>query len=157
MPIPGQISAQINSVVYCATCDGPLFKGKRVAIIGGGNSALEAAIEMSGIAAHVSLISRGDWSGDAILQDKVNAASVDVLKGYTPIEIHGEDRVSGLSLTGREDEAVAHLEVDGVFIEIGLAASSEYALDLLECNSRGEIHVTGIWKPVFVEYLPPET
>lgn len=65
LDIPGEKELAGKGVVYCATCGGPLFKGKRVAVIGGGNSALEAAIELSGIAAYVRLISRGEWSGDA--------------------------------------------------------------------------------------------
>ena len=103
LDISGEKKLAGKGVVYCATCDGPLFKGRRVAIIGGGNSALEAAIEMNGMAAHVSLISRGDWTGDAILQDKVNASGVEVLKGYEPMEIHGEDRVTGLTVSNRGD------------------------------------------------------
>ncbi|MCU7885674.1 MAG: FAD-dependent oxidoreductase, partial [Candidatus Thiodiazotropha sp. (ex Lucinoma annulata)] len=130
-----------KGVVYCATCDGPLFKGKRIAIIGGGNSALEAAIEMTGMASQVTLVSRGDWSGDDILQDKVNASMVEVLRGFDPHEIHGDERVTGLTLANRVDGSEYHLDLDGVFIEIGLAASSDYALDLLEANQRGEIHV----------------
>ena len=141
LDIPGEKALAGKGVVYCATCDGPLFKDKRVAIIGGGNSALEAAIEMSGIASHVYLVSRGEWSGDAVLQDKVNASSVEVLKGYSPKEIHGETKVTGLSLIQRGNGEEHRVEVDGVFIEIGLAASSDYALDLLEANQRGEIHV----------------
>jgi alkyl hydroperoxide reductase subunit F len=141
LDIPGEKKFSGKGVVYCATCDGPLFKNKRVAIIGGGNSALEAAIEMSGVAAHVSLISRGNWTGDAILQDKVNASGVEVLKGYEPSEIHGREKVTGLTIKSRKEGAVRDLEVDGVFVEIGLAASSDYVLDLLESNSRGEIHV----------------
>ncbi|MCB1874811.1 MAG: glutaredoxin 3 [Chromatiales bacterium] len=139
--IPGEKLLAGKGVVYCATCDGPLFKGKRIAIIGGGNSALEAAIEMSNIALHVTLISRGDWSADAILQDKVSASPVKVLKGFVPQGIHGDEWVTGLTVTNRNDGSEHRLEVDGVFIEIGLAASSDYALDLLEANQRGEIHV----------------
>ncbi len=141
LDIPGEKELAGKGVVYCATCDGPLFKGKRIAIVGAGNSALEAAIEMSGMATAVSLISRGEWSGDAILHDKVNASEVVVLKGYEPIEIHGEDRVSGLDVRNRDSGEEQRLEVDGVFIEIGLAASSDYVLDMLETNGRGEIHV----------------
>jgi alkyl hydroperoxide reductase subunit F len=141
LDIPGENALAGKGVVYCATCDGPLFKGKRVAIIGGGNSALEAAIEMSGIAANMSLISRGDWTGDAILQDKVSATDAEVLKDHEPTEIHGEGRVTGLTVKSRTNGAARLLQVDGVFIEIGLAASSDYVLDLLETNARGEIHV----------------
>jgi alkyl hydroperoxide reductase subunit F len=141
LDIPGEKALAGKGVVYCATCDGPLFKGKRVAIIGGGNSALEAAIEMAGIASHVILVSRGDWTGDAILQDKVHASAVEVMKGFEPKEIHGSNQVSGLTVLDRNDGDPNLLDVDGVFIEIGLAASSDYALDLLETNQRGEIHV----------------
>lgn len=141
LDIPGEKALAGKGVVYCATCDGPLFKDKRVAVVGGGNSALEAAIELSGLAAEVTLVSRGDWSGDAILQDKVRASDVAVLQGHEPTEIHGGDRVTGLTVTDRADGSTHRLDLDGVFIEIGLAASSDYALDLFETNARGEIHV----------------
>ncbi|MCP4128714.1 MAG: glutaredoxin 3 [Gammaproteobacteria bacterium] len=141
LDIPGEKELAGKGVVYCATCDGPLFRDKRVAIIGAGNSALEAAIEMSGIATSVTLISRGDWSGDAILQDKVSAANVEVMKGFIPVEINGESKVTGLDIKESSEGEIHSLEVEGVFIEIGLAANSEFALDLLETNARGEIHV----------------
>ncbi|MGD8617033.1 MAG: glutaredoxin 3 [Gammaproteobacteria bacterium] len=141
LDIPGEKELAGKGVVYCATCDGPLFKGKNIAVIGGGNSALEAAIEMSSMAASATLISLGDWSGDAILQDKVNATNVKVMKGYETLEIHGESRVTSIDIKNRSDGTVQNLAVDGVFIEIGLAASSEYVLDLLETNGQGEIHV----------------
>ena len=141
LDIPGEKELAGKGVVYCATCDGPLFKDKRVAIVGGGNSALEAAIEMSGLAAHVSLISRGEWTGDTILQDKINSSAIEVMRGFEPTEIHGDQRVTGLSVKKRDTAEERRLDVDGVFIEVGLAASSEYALDLLATNGRGEIHV----------------
>ena len=120
---------------------GHLFKGKRIVIVGAGNSALEAAIEMSPVAKEVTLVSRGEWSGDAILQDKVNASDVVVLKGYEPMAVHGDDKVTGFGIRHRDSGEVRQLDVDGVFIEIGLAASSDYVLDILETNGRGEIHV----------------
>ena len=141
LDIPGEKELSGKGVVYCATCDGPLFKDKRVAVIGGGNSALEAAIEMSDMAASVTLVSRGTWSADAILQDKVNATEVAVMKGFVPVGILGESRVTGIDLKDRAEGTLHRLAVDGVFIEIGLAASSEYVLDLLDTNARGEIHV----------------
>lgn len=141
LDIPGEKKLSGKGVVYCATCDGPLFKNKRVAIIGGGNSALEAAIEMSKLASSVTLISRGEWSADIILQDRVKTASVTVMKNFVPVEIHGESSVTGLDIKDKTDGKLHSLNVDGVFIEIGLAASSEYALDLLETNAQGEIHV----------------
>ncbi len=141
LDIPGEKELAGKGVVYCATCDGPLFRNQRVAIIGGGNSALEAAIEMSGIASQVTLVSRSRWSGDAILQDKVNASDVDVMQGYAPVAILGESHVTGLEVKDRSSGEVTTLDIDGVFIEIGLAANSEFVLDLLDTNERGEIHV----------------
>ena len=89
----------------------------------------------------MSLVSRGEWSGDRILHDKVNASGVEILKGFEPVEIHGDSRVDGLSVKDRSAGDVHRLDVDGVFIEVGLAASSDYALDMLEANERGEINV----------------
>ncbi len=96
---------------------------------------------MSPIAAHVSLVSRGEWSGDPVLADKVNASEVRIMKGYEPIEIHGKNNVTGLTVRETSTGEEHHLEVEGVFIEVGLAAGSDFVLDLLETNARGEIHV----------------
>jgi len=88
--IPGENELSGKGVVYCSTCDGPLFKGMDIAIIGGGNSGLEAAIEMNGLERKVYLISRGEWNGDPILQDKVRSAErVEPLVLLDPLEIHG--------------------------------------------------------------------
>lgn len=116
LDIPGEKEFAGQGVVYCATCDGPLLISKRLAIIGGGNSALEAAIEMSGLAAHVSLISRGDWSGETILHDKVSASDAEVMRGFKPTEIHGEQPVTGLDVRQRDSGGTRRLAVDGVFI-----------------------------------------
>lgn len=141
LDIPGEKVLAGKGVVYCATCDGPLFRGKRIAVIGGGNSALEAAIEMSGLASAVTLVSRGMWTGDAILQDKINTSDIEVMQGYVPVAIQGEERVTGLQVKDRDSGEVSELLLEGLFIEIGLAASSDYVLDLLDTNERGEIHV----------------
>lgn len=140
--IPGEKELAGRGVVYCSTCDGPLFKGLRIAIIGGGNSGLEAAIEMDGIAKQVYLISRGEWSGDEILQDKVAAAKrVTVLKYHEPVEVHGTERAEGLTIKNTQSGETRRLEVEGVFIEIGLFPNTDFALDLVETNERGEIKV----------------
>lgn len=141
LAIPGEAALAGRGVVYCSTCDGPLFKGKHVAIVGGGNSALEAALEMTGIAARVYLISRGAWSGEVILQDKVAASYVEAMTHHKPLEILGEDQVSGLVIEPAGGGQPRELRVDGVFIEIGLAPGSDFALDLLETNAQGEIRV----------------
>jgi alkyl hydroperoxide reductase subunit F len=140
--IPGEKELAGKGVVYCSTCDGPLFKDLRIAIIGAGNSALEAAIEMDGIAKQVYLVSRGEWSGDQILQDKVAAAKhVESVIYHNPIEIHGKDKVEGLTVQNVQNNETRHLAVDGVFIEVGLFPNTDFALDLVETNERGEIKV----------------
>lgn len=140
--IPGEKELAGRGVVYCSTCDGPLFKGLTIAVVGGGNSGLEAAIEMDGLAKHVYLVSRGEWTGDQILQDKVRAAKrVEVLTDYQPLEIHGTEKVEGLTVKNLQTGETRRLDVDGVFIEIGLFPNTDFVLDLVETNERGEIKV----------------
>ncbi len=140
--IPGEREFNGKGVVYCATCDGPLFKHKSIAVIGGGNSALEAALEMDGVAKKIYLISRGAWRADEILQDKVSASQgITILMEHQPLEIHGQAKVEGLSVQNRKTGEIQRLEVQGVFIEIGLSPNSDFALDLLESNEQGEIRV----------------
>ena len=141
--IPGEKELQGKGVVYCSTCDGPLFKDMVIAIVGGGNSGLEAAIEMDSIAKKVYLISTSEWKGDEILQDKIaGTKNVEVLKHHKPLEIHGEEKVSGLSVKDTKTGDIKTLDdVEGVFIEIGLFPASDFVLDLLDTNERGEIIV----------------
>jgi len=140
--IPGENDLNGKGVVYCSTCDGPLFKDKAIAVVGGGNSALEAAIEMDGIADKVYLLSRSDWTGDRILQDKVAAsASIELLKLHQPTEIHGKDKVEALTVEDQATGKSRRIDLDGVFIEIGHFPNSDFALDLLETNEAGEIKV----------------
>lgn len=140
--IPGEKTLAGKGVVYCSTCDGPLFKDMTIAIVGGGNSGLEAAIEMDGIAKKVYLISTGEWRGDDVLQDKVaTAKNVEALKFQKPVEIHGENSVTGLTLEDTKTGKTKILDVEGVFIEVGLFPASDFALDLLDTNDRGEIIV----------------
>ena len=140
--IPGEDKLNGKGVVYCSTCDGPLFRDKTIAVVGGGNAALEAAIEMNGMASKVYLLSRSDWSGDKILQDKAAAAkNIEVLKYTQPLEIHGDDKVEGLTVSNLKTDKTQRLELDGVFIEIGFFPNSGFILDLLETNENGEIMV----------------
>lgn len=140
--IPGEKELAGKGVVYCSTCDGPLFKDLTIAIIGGGNSGLEAAIGMDGVAKKVYLVSQGEWSGDAILQDKVSAAKrVEALPYHQPVEIHGKEHVEGLTVKNLQTGHLRHLDVQGVFIEIGLFPNTDFVLDLVETNERGEIKV----------------
>jgi alkyl hydroperoxide reductase subunit F len=142
LDIPGERELTGRGVVYCSTCDGPLFKGLTVAVVGAGNSGLEAAIEMDAVAARVYLVSIEDWTGDAILRDKASAARrVESLRYHEPIEIHGQDKVEGVTIRDVRSGKTRRLDVDGVFIEVGLFPNSEFALDLLETNVAGEIAV----------------
>lgn len=140
--IPGEKELSGKGVVYCSTCDGPLFKGMDIAVIGGGNSALEATIEMSGMATKVYMVSIEGWNGDLILEDKVKTAdNVEILTYHQAQEIHGEERVTGLTLKDLKSRNIKRLDVQGVFIEIGLFPNSDFALDLVETNELGEIKV----------------
>ena len=142
LEIPGETEFAGRGVVYCSTCDGPFYRGKTIAIVGGGNSALEAAIEMSGIAARVYVVSRGPWSGDELLQDKAGAApGVKKLVGYEPAEITGHEVVEKLVVRNRKNGKARTLKVDGVFIEVGLSPNSDLLLDLARTNGRGEVVV----------------
>ena len=140
--IPGEKELAGRGVVYCSTCDGPLFKGLDIAVVGGGNAALEAALEMDGVARTVHLVARRGLAGDAVLEDKVTAASgVRVLAHHEPVEIHGGDAVEAVTLLDRETGTTAKLAVQGVFVEIGLVPNTGFALDLVDTNDRGEIIV----------------
>jgi NADH-dependent peroxiredoxin subunit F len=140
--IPGENELAGRGVVYCSTCDGPLFKGLDIAVVGSGNSALEAALEMDGIARRVYLVARSGLAGDQILEDKIATASgVEVLAHHEPVEIHGADAVEGLTVLDRETGTTAKLAVQGVFVEIGLFPNTGFALDLVDTNERGEIVV----------------
>ena len=140
--IPGEKELLGRGVVYCSTCDGPLFRGMDIAIIGGGNSALEAALEMNGVARNIFLISRTEWSGDPILQDKVRSAEgIKSLTLYDPVKIHGSQQVEGLEVRDLQTGKARTLDVQGVFIEIGLYPNTDFVLDLLDTNGRGEIKI----------------
>jgi alkyl hydroperoxide reductase subunit F len=140
--IPGESELSGKGVVYCSTCDGPLFRDMDIAIVGGGNSGLEAAIEMNGLARNVYLVSRAGWNGDPILQDKVRSAErVESLVMHDPVEIHGVEQVDGFTVKDMESGKTRKLDVQGVFIEIGLYPNTDFVLDMLDTNERGEIKV----------------
>lgn len=140
--IPGEKKFAGKGVVYCSTCDGPLFKNMDIAIIGGGNSGLEAAIEMDTIANKVYLISSRDWSADQILQDKAaSAKNITALKNHRPIEIFGTSSVEKLVVIDTVEKLTKELDVQGVFIEIGLYPNSDFMIDMVETTERGQIKV----------------
>ena len=140
--IPGEKQLQGRGGVYCCTCDGPLFHGKTVAVVGGGNSGLEAAIEMSGIAREVYLISEHAWTGDGVLQDKLSGLkNLTQLPFHRPLEILGRDQVSGLTLLDTTTDREKRLELDAVFVEIGLTPNSGFLTQMVALNDRGEVPV----------------
>ncbi len=142
LEIPGEDEFEGFGVVYCSTCDGPLYKDKKIAVVGAGNSAFEAALEMNGIARKVYLVTRGEISADRILRDKVATAKrVEHLQGKLPAEIHGAEEVEGLTIIDRHSGELRRLAVDAVFVEAGLLPNTSFALDLVETNETGEIIV----------------
>jgi alkyl hydroperoxide reductase subunit F len=144
LDIPGETEYMGRGVVYCSTCDGPFYRNATIAIVGGGNSALEAAVEMSGIARKVYVVSRADWTADSYLVDKARGSSaVQPVRGFEPVEIRGDDVVRELVLRNLKSGKPRVLKVDGVFIEVGLFPNSDFMLDLVDTNRAGEIVVDG--------------
>jgi len=141
--VPGETELTGRGVTYCAICDGPVFAGQRVAVVGGGNSALEAALDMVKIAEHVDMVSLTPLTGDAILIDKLSGAKN--LKIYTEHQtekIEGENLVEGMAIKDLKTGRSKRLKVTGVFIEIGLVPNSEAVSGLLELNKWGEVPVS---------------
>jgi len=131
-----------KGVTYCAICDGPLFAGEKVAIIGGGNSALEAADDMIKIAEQVYLVSLTPLTGDQILIDKVTGASnLTIFLEHEVLEIKGENRVEGIKIRGLKSKHERDVDVAGVFIEIGLSPNSEAMKGITTLNRLGEVEV----------------
>jgi len=138
--VPGENRLLGKGVAYCATCDAPFYKDRVVAVVGGGNSALEAAGELQRWATHVYLVVRDTYSADDILVDRVTRMEkMDVLLRYDTLEILGEQQVTGLRVRSRDAHSERTLAVDGVFVEIGLLPNTAFAMDVLELNAYGEI------------------
>lgn len=144
MNVPGEAEYRTRGVTYCPHCDGPLFKGKRVAVIGGGNSGVEAAIDLAGVVAHVTLIEFMDaLKADDILQRKLRSLpNVDVIVGARTTEVLGDGRqVTGLAYEERATGAQKRLEVAGVFVQIGLLPNTAWLADTVALSKTGEIIV----------------
>ncbi len=141
--VPGEVELAGRGVTYCAICDGPIFSGQRVAVVGGGNSALEAALDMVKIAEHVDLVSLTPLTGDPILVDKLgDAKSLNVFTEFQTEKIEGEGLVEGLQIKGLKTGESKRLDVTGVFIEIGLVPNSDPVRELIKLNKWGEVPVT---------------
>ncbi len=144
MNVPGEDEYRNKGVAYCPHCDGPLFKGKRVAVIGGGNSGVEAAIDLAGIVAEVTLIEfDSQLRADAVLQNKLKSLpNVRIIVSALTTEVHGDgEKVTGLSYTDRTTDQLIHIPLEGIFVQIGLVPNSEWLKDTLALSPRGEIEV----------------
>jgi alkyl hydroperoxide reductase subunit F len=144
--VPGEKEYRNKGVAYCPHCDGPLFKGKRVAVIGGGNSGVEAAIDLAGIVGHVTLLEFGDaLRADAVLVAKLKSLpNVSIHTQAQTTEITGVGgQVNGLTYTDRASGTSRHVELEGVFVQIGLVPNSEWLKGTLELSRYGEIVVDG--------------
>ncbi len=143
LDIPGEKEFTGRGVSYCATCDGPFFDNKAVAVIGGGNSAVQAALELSKIAHNVYLVVRNDhYIADPIILEKMNAATNIIEKiGYESEGIYGNEVVEKITIREITTGKLQDLAIDGVFVEIGLEPNSEYVEDIVRMNKRKELMV----------------
>ena len=144
MNVPGENEYRNKGVAYCPHCDGPLFKGKRVAVIGGGNSGVEAAIDLAGIVSHVTLIEFDhQMRADAVLQRKLHSLSnVTVITSAMTTEVTGDgQKVNGLVYEDRGTKTVHTLALEGIFVQIGLLPNTEWLEGTVALSPRGEIIV----------------
>ena len=142
MGVPGENDYRNKGVTFCPHCDGPLFKGKRVAVIGGGNSGVEAAIDLAGIVGHVTLLEFDHaLRADEVLQRKLaSLPNVDVIVSALTTEVVGDgDRVTGLVYTDRTTDDEEKIDLDGIFVQIGLLPNTDWLEGTVELSNRGEI------------------
>jgi NADH-dependent peroxiredoxin subunit F len=141
--VPGEQEFKNKGVAYCPHCDGPLFEGKDVAVIGGGNSGIEAAIDLAGIVKHVTVLEfNPELKADDVLQKRLySLPNVTVLTNVQTKEIAGTDKVNGITYTDRDTHEEKHVELQGVFVQIGLVPNTDWLGDLVERTKFGEIVV----------------
>jgi alkyl hydroperoxide reductase subunit F len=141
--VPGEQEYKNKGVAYCPHCDGPLFKGKHVAVIGGGNSGIEAAIDLAGVVSHVTVMEfLPELKADKVLQERLNSLeNITVLKNVQTKEITGASKVNGITYIERDTGTERHIDLDGVFVQIGLVPNTDWVGSQLDRNSMGEIIV----------------
>jgi alkyl hydroperoxide reductase subunit F len=142
MNVPGEDEYRNKGVAYCPHCDGPLYKGKRVAVIGGGNSGVEAAIDLAGIVAHVTLVEfDSKLRADEVLQHKLHSLpNVEVILSALSTEVLGDgQKVTTLVYRDRLTDAMHQIDLDGIFVQIGLLPNTEWLKDTVALSPRGEI------------------
>ncbi len=144
MNVPGEAEYRTKGVTYCPHCDGPLFKGKRVAVIGGGNSGVEAAIDLAGVVSHVTLLEFADeLKADAVLQRKLRSLpNVDIVVQARTTQVNGDGtKVTGLTYENRATKELIDLPVEGIFVQIGLLPNTDWLRETVELTRFGEIVV----------------
>ena len=144
MNVPGEKEYKAKGVCFCPHCDGPLFKGKRVAVIGGGNSGVEAAIDLAGIVAHVTLLEFADTlRADAVLQKKLySLPNVTVIKSAQTTEVTGDgQKVNGLNYKDRQTGEEKRIELEGIFVQIGLLPNTDWLKGTVNLSRFGEIEI----------------
>ncbi|MCW0197084.1 alkyl hydroperoxide reductase subunit F, partial [Sphingopyxis sp.] len=142
--VPGEDAYRNKGVAYCPHCDGPLYKGKRVAVVGGGNSGVEAAIDLAGIVAHVTLIEYdSQLRADAVLQRKLaSLPNVKIITSALTTEVLGDGaKVTGLAYKDRGKDELHQIELEGIFVQIGLVPNTEWLKDSVTLSRHGEIEV----------------
>lgn len=140
--VPGETEYIGRGVAFCPHCDGPFYKGKRVAVVGGGNSGVEAAIDLAGICSKVTLLEFADeLKADQVLQDKVRSLpNVEIFMHTQTMEVLGNgEKVTAIRIKDRKTEEVRNIELDGIFVQIGLAANSGPFRDVVDTNRPGEV------------------
>lgn len=143
MNVPGEAEFRNKGVNYCPHCDGPLYAGKRVAVVGGGNSGIEAAIDLAGIAEHVTVLEfMPELKADKVLQDRLySLPNVTVIKNAQVKEVNGTNKVNGITYIERESGEEKRIDLDGVFVQIGLVPNTEWLEGVVERTRTGEIVV----------------
>ncbi|MBI5898817.1 MAG: alkyl hydroperoxide reductase subunit F [Rhodocyclales bacterium] len=144
MNVPGEKDYMGKGVCFCPHCDGPLFRGKRVAVIGGGNSGVEAAIDLAGIVSHVTLLEfDSKLRADAVLQAKLGSLpNVSIITSALTTEVRGDgEKLTGIDYQDRVSGENRHVALDGIFVQIGLLPSTDWLKGTLALSPRGEIEV----------------
>ncbi len=139
--IPGEKELDGKGVVYCSTCDAPIFKNKTAVVVGGGNSALEAVVDLFPYASKIYLMVRSEvLKGDLVTQDKIKThPGVEILWNAVPQEVLGKDSVTGIRYRDAKSGEVKDLALDGVFVEIGLFPNSDFVKDLVKLDDYGAV------------------
>ena len=142
MNVPGEEEYRTKGVTYCPHCDGPLFKGKRVAVIGGGNSGIEAAIDLAGVVAHVTVLEfASELKADAVLQKKLRSLpNVDVIVNAQTTEVNGDgNKVTGITYKDRTNDEIRTVELEGIFVQIGLLPNTDWLKGTVDLTKFGEV------------------